>query len=295
MLSAPAIDAHAHLVDPAHPLDPGLAGDLGSLGRTFGAADLRPELDAEGISGAIVVQITATLDETRDLLALAADVPILLGVVGWVDLTCPDVAADIRALRAGQGGGWLVGLRHRVHAEPDPGWLGRADVHRSLAAVETAGLVFDLLVRTRELPAATRLARAHPGLRLVLDHLARPPIASGDLADWGRALLTLAECPNVNAKLSGLVGQAARHTWSIDDLRHAVELAVDAFGPERLMLGSDWPICLLAGTYSDAVASIRFLISELPAHDQADIMGGTAARVYRLDRHEVGRLAGPDR
>jgi L-fuconolactonase len=295
MLSVPAIDAHAHLVDPARLVDPVLATDLGSLRRTFGPDDLIPELAGEGIGGAIVVQLTATLDETRDLLALVAQVPILLGVVGWVDLTCPDVAADIEALRADQGGGWLVGLRHRVHAEPDPGWLGRPDVRRGLAAVEAADLAFDLLVRTRELPAATQLAHAIPSLRLVLDHLARPPIASGDLAEWGRALLTLAECPNVTAKLSGLVDQAARHTWSIDDLRHAVELAVDAFGPERLMLGSDWPICLLAGTYSDAVTSTRILVAELPAHDQADIMGGTAARVYRLDRHGVGRLASPDR
>ena len=295
MLSVPAIDAHAHLVHPARSLDPALAGDLGALQRTFGPADLHDELAEEGIGGAIVVQLTPTLDETRDLLALAAEMPILLGVIGWIDLTRPDVAAVIESLRAERGGGWLVGLRHRVHAEADPDWLGRDDVRRGLAAVEAAGLVFDLLVRTRELAAATRLARTCPGLRLVLDHLARPPIASGDLAEWARALLAFAECPNVSAKLSGLVGQAARHTWSIDDLRHAVELAVDAFGPERLMVGSDWPICLLAGTYGDAVSSIRILVAELPAHDQADIMGGTATRMYRLDRHEVGRLARPDR
>jgi L-fuconolactonase len=117
----------------------------------------------------------------------------------------------------------------------------------------------------------------------VLDHLARPPIAGGDLSDWGRWLLALAELPNVNAKISGLVTEADPLTWSIDDLRHPVELAVDAFGPRRLMLGSDWPRCLAAGSYTDVVDSVRYLLAELPAHEQDEILGGTARRVYRLD------------
>lgn len=181
-----------------------------------------------------------------------------------------------------------MGLRHRVHAERDAGWLTRPDVRRGLAAVAAGGLAFDLLVRTRELPAAAAAAHALPHLRFILDHLARPPIASGELASWGRALLALAEASNVSAKISGLVTEAAWHTWSIDDLRHPVELALDAFGPGRLMLGSDWPLCLLAGSYSDAIDTMRYLMAELPGHEQAEIRGGTAARVYGLDHGEAG-------
>jgi L-fuconolactonase len=259
------------------------------LRRAFGPEDLRPELEVHGIGGTVLVQLLPSLEETRQLLATAAEVPWVLGVVGWADLASPDIGVIIDDLRSGPGGELLVGLRHRVHAEPDPGWLARADVRRGLAAVADGGLVFDLLVRTRELPSAAEAAQALPGLRFVLDHLARPPISSGDLGAWGRALLALAEAPNVNAKISGLVTEADRGAWSIDDLRHPVELAVDAFGPERLMLGSDWPLCLLAGTYSDAIDPVRYLVAELAAHEQADIWGGTAARVYRLDRHARGR------
>ncbi len=160
----------------------------------------------------------------------------------------------------------------------------RADVRRGLAAVEAANLVFDLQVRTRELAAAGEVCAAFPGLRFVLDHLGRPPIASGDLSTWGRALLPLAELPNVSAKISGLVTEADWLTWSIDDLRDPVELAVDAFGPHRLMLGSDWPLCLLAGSYTDVVDSVRYLLAELPAHEQDQIRGLTAVRVYRLSQ-----------
>jgi L-fuconolactonase len=228
------------------------------------------------------VQLTPSAEETVRLLATADEVPWVHGVVGWVDLTADDVAARIEALRAGPGGRWLVGLRHRVHDEADPEWLCRVDVRRGLAAVEAAGLAFDLQVRTRELPAAYDTCAALPEMRFVLDHLARPPIASGDLSAWGRALLPLGELPNVSAKICGLVTEADWLTWSIDDLRHPVELAVDAFGPSRLMLASDWPVCLLAGSYSDVIDSVRYMLAELPAHEQDEIRGGTAVRVYRL-------------
>ena len=288
VLSVPFIDAHQHFLDPLRTAYPTLPVQLVSQQRTFGPEDLRPELELHDISGTVLVQILPSMEESRELLTLADSVPFVLGVVAWVDLTSPDVGTAIEALRASPGGRHLVGLRHRIHTEADASWLARDDVRRGLATVEAAGLVFDLLVRTRELPAAAEAARALPNLRFVLDHLARPPIASGALAAWGRALLALAESPNVSAKLSGLVTEADWHTWSIDDLRHPVELAVDAFGAGRLMLGSDWPLCLLAGSYSDAIDCVRYLVAELPAHEQADIRGGTAARVYRLDRHDRG-------
>jgi L-fuconolactonase len=295
MTSPPAIDAHQHFLDPGEAY-PALPAQLTAQSGAFGPDDLLPELRDHDISGTVLVQLLPSMDESRDLLALAEDVPYVLGVVAWVDLRAPDVGEAIEELRTGPGGRFLVGLRHRVHVEADAGWLARADVRRGLRAVSAAGLAFDLHIRTRELPVAVETVRDLPDLRFVLDHLARPPIASGALADWGRALLALAEAENVSAKLSGLVTEAEWHTWSIDDLRHPVELAVDAFGPSRLMVGSDWPLCLLAGSYSDAVEAVGYLTAELPAHEQAEIRGGTAARVYGLDHlGPAGTTGGPGR
>jgi L-fuconolactonase len=271
MLNLPVIDAHHHL---------GGAGPSDA----HGPDELWPELEAERITGTVLAVAEPSTRQTRDLLALAADLPWVQGVVGWVDLTEDDVDSVIEALRAGPGGELLVGIRHPADDEPDPAWLVRDDVRRSLAAVGVAGLTVDLGVRQRELAAATEVCTALPDVRFVLEHLAAPPIASGDLSAWGRALLELAERPNVCATLSGLVAEADHRTWSIDDLRHPVELAIDAFGPERLMLGSDWPDCLDAGTYGDVMGAVRYLLAELPEHQQDEIRGTTAVRVYRLTR-----------
>ncbi|MFO7531289.1 MAG: amidohydrolase family protein [Candidatus Limnocylindrales bacterium] len=284
MLSLPVIDAHQHFWDPGLHAALGPPGPPAPLDRAYEAADLVPELELEHVTGSVLVGLLHATDETRRLLAMARSVPFVHGVVGWVDLTAAHVAGDIERLRSGPGGELLVGLSHRAHDEPDAGWLLRDDVRRGIAAVGAADLAFDLQVTTRELPAAYELCAAHPGMRFVLDHLGRPPIASGDLSAWGRALLPLAELPNVSAKISGLVTEADWLTWSIDDLRDPVELAIDAFGARRLMLGSDWPICLLAGSYTDVIDSARYLLAELPVHLQDEIRGGTAVRVYRLGR-----------
>ena len=282
MLTLPAIDAHLQDWDPARRLIDGPVDELASLGCPFGPDDLRLELETEGMAGVLLVQASADTADTADLLAMAASLPFVLGVVGWADLTRPDLGEVIDELRAGPGGRHLVALGHRVHDEADPEWLARAAVRRGLATLAVKGLAFDVAVRARELPATLAAARALPDLCFVLRHLARPPIASGDLADWGRALLPLSDLPNVVAKISGLVTEADWHTWSIDDLRHPVDLALDAFGCGRLMLGSDWPRCLLAGSYGDVIDSVRYLVAELSAHEQAEIGGLTAARVYRL-------------
>jgi L-fuconolactonase len=282
VLTLPAIDAHLQFFDPARDDPDWLATDLRSLGGPFGPEDLLPELELEGMSGSVVVQVTSSTEDTVELLEMVAAWPFVLGVVGWADLARPDLDEVIGRLRAGPGGHALVGIGHRVEDEDDPGWLVRADVRRGLATLAASGLVLDVAVRTRDLGATLAVARDLPQLTVVLHHLARPPIASGDLASWGRALLGLAELPNVVAKVSGLVTEAEWHTWSIDDLRHPVELAVDAFGAERLMLGSDWPRCLLAGSYRDAIDAVRYLVADLSPNEQAHIDGLTAARVYHL-------------
>jgi L-fuconolactonase len=283
MLTLPAIDAHLHFHDPARSHDDWLSAELASLGRPFGPDDLLPELEREGMTGTVLVQASGSATETAELLALAGALPFVLGVVGNLDLARPDLPGVIQQLRSGPGGQLLVGLAHSVHEGTDPAWFGNAAMRPGLAALAASGLVLDLAVRVQQLSVVAELARTMPDLCIVLEHLARPPIASGDLAAWGRAVLTLAELRNVAAKLSGLVTEADWHTWSIDDLRHPVELAVDAFGAGRLMLGSDWPRCLLAGSYGDAIDAVRYLVADLSAHEQAEIRGLTAARIYRLD------------
>ena len=269
MLKTPVIDAHHHFGGPA--ADP-----------AHGPDELWPELEAERVSGTVLAVDKPSLERTRELLTLASAVPWVRGVVGWVDLTADDLGATVGALRSGPGGDQLVGLRHPVRDERDPSWLLRADVQRGLATIAGTGLTFDLGVSARELEVAVEACAMNVDLRFVLQHLGCPPIASGDLTAWGRGILELAELPNVSATLSGLVAETDPHTWSIDDLRHPVELAVDAFGPERLMLGSDWPYCLGSGTYADVIDSMRFLLAELPEHQQDEIRGTTAVRVYGL-------------
>jgi L-fuconolactonase len=203
------------------------------------------------------VQARHSLDETQTLLAIAAATPFVLGVVGWVDLT-----GDVE-LQLGDLDGMLVGVRHQVHDEVDPAWLLRADVQRGLAAVGEAGLAYDLLVRTRELPAAVESVRRHLDVRFVLDHAGKAPHSNRDA--WAQGVSALAELPNVTCKLSGLFTEA--------DPQGTVAHALRWFGSERCMFGSDWPVCLLASEYGDAIAIVG---------DDEDVLAGTAIRTYRL-------------
>ena len=234
-----------------------MTDDVAPLRRRFGPDDLEPLLREHGIAGTVVVQARHSLDETRELVAIAAETPFVLGVVGWVDLTA-DVARQLSRLE-----GRLVGIRHLVHDEADPAWLLREEVQRGLAALGAAGLVYDLLVRTRELPAAIATARRHPEVRFVLDHAAKRP---SDDRDWAQGVRALAELPNVTCKLSGLLTE-----W---EPAATAALALEWFGPERCMFGSDWPVCLLAGGYGDTLALVG---------DDEQVLAGTAIRTYGLE------------
>jgi L-fuconolactonase len=276
------IDAHHHLLDPARHDYPWLTSDLAAIDRRFGPDDLAPELTAAGVDRTILVQTIASLDETREFLATAASVPFIAGVVGWVDLMDPAVTGAIDELRFGPGGEWLVGIRHQVHDELDPDWLLRADVRRGLAAVEAAGLTYDLLVRPRELPSALTVARERPGLRFVIDHLAKPPIHSGVTEPWASLLDPFGDLPNVWCKLSGLVTEADPLGWRLADLAPFVDIALETFGPRRLIFGSDWPVCLLAASYGDVAAAARELTSGLSTAERAAVFGGAAEAAYPL-------------
>jgi L-fuconolactonase len=278
------VDAHHHVWDdPGLDRYPWMAGEeLRPLRRRFGFAELEPLMAAAGIDAAVTVQARTDLEETRELLALAAAEPAIAGVVGWVDLTDGRTGETLARLREWPGGGKLVGVRHPAHDEADPDWLARPEVLRGAEQVAQAGLAMDLLVRTRELPAALRLVRALPGMRVVVDHLAKPPIASGDLAAWRRGMEPLAAQPQVAAKLSGLVTEARWDAWRVEELAECVQDALAWFGPERLMFGTDWPVCLLAASHAEVARAYRSTIDHLPPARRGQVMGGTAARVYRL-------------
>ena len=275
------IDAHHHIWDLAVRDQPWTA-ELPGLHRSFDIAELRPSLLAHGIDATVVVQTITVADETPELLALAAREPLVGGVVGWVNLTAPDVADRLAALGSQAGGNRLVGIRHQVQGEPDPRWLCRDDVRRGLAAVARAGLVYDLLVVPSQLTAAVETVAALPELTFVLDHAGKPAIASGSLAPWRSDIRALAALPNVAVKLSGLVTEADHATWTVDQLRPYARTLLDAFGADRVMFGSDWPVCLLAGSYDDVIAAAEVLTGRLDATEQAAVFGRTAERWYRI-------------
>lgn len=277
------VDAHHHVWDLSVRDQDWITGEeLAPLRRDFTLADLEPEARAAGVTATVLVQTVTVAEETPEFLALADGSELVAGVVGWSDLTAPDIADTLAALRELPGGDRLVGLRHQVQGEPDPDWLLRPDVLRGLTAVADAGLVYDLVVLPHQLPAATRAAALLPGLVLVLDHAGKPPIAARRTHPWADDLRALAALPNTVCKLSGLVTEADPRTWSVADLRPYTETVIDAFGPDRLMFGSDWPVCRLAATYTEVLETARTLIGDLGEEERDAVLATTAERVYGL-------------
>jgi L-fucono-1,5-lactonase len=278
------IDAHHHFWDPARADYPWLTDELAAIRRRFGPEDLAPLAARAGIDRTILVQTRSSLEETREFLATAADHELIAGVVGWVDLTDPGVGDVIAGVRDGAGGSRLLGIRHQVHDEPDPAWLRRPEVESGIDAVGAAGLAYDLLVRPRELPAALATVRAHPNVTFVIDHLAKPPIRAGDIEPWRSLMRPFGELDNVACKFSGLVTEADSQAWRLDDIQPFVDVAVETFSPDRLLFGSDWPVCLLAATYDEVFEAARSLTSQFSPDERDQLFGGTAQRVYRLDQ-----------
>jgi L-fuconolactonase len=279
---AQVVDAHHHFWDPARASYPWMTDDLAGIRCRFGPEDLRPLLAASGVDRTVLVQTRSSLEETREFLAIAAGTDFVAGVVGWVDLTDQDVGATLSRLRGSAAGATLVGIRHQVHDEPDPHWLLRDDVRRGLRAVGDAGLTYDFLVRVRELPAALRTARDFSTIRFVIDHIAKPPIRSGEVREWAAAMAPFRTLENVSCKLSGMITEADWTTWRADALVPYVQPVLEWFGEDRLMFGSDWPVCLLAGSYARVIDALRDCLRDLAPEAMAKIFGGTATRVYRL-------------
>jgi L-fucono-1,5-lactonase len=247
------------------------------LRRNFMPEDALDVMRPAGIDACVVVQVRQTLDETRWLLQLADQHRFIAGVVGWVDLRSDDLDAQLESVAHPK----LVGVRHIVQAEPDA-FLLDDRFRRGVKRLARHGLAYDILIYARQMPAAIAFASRLPDIRLVLDHLGKPDIKRNGFDSWRRDLDRMAVLPNVCAKLSGLVTEADWKQWTVEDLHRYVNAAVDAFGPDRLMFGSDWPVCTLAARYGQIVEIIRTAIDERPQSEQDSIFGGTARRFWRL-------------
>jgi L-fuconolactonase len=251
---------------------------MASIRRDFLPADLKPELEKNGFHGSVLVQVRQTLEETRWVLELAEKNPFILGVIGWVNLRSPRLRAELESFA---GNPKLVGIRHIVQSEPDD-FLLQPDFLRGISVLEEFDLAYDILIYTQHLPIAAEFVERFPRQRFVLDHLAKPPIKSGAVDLWARGLRNLAAFPNVCAKVSGLVTEADWQTWKPEDIRPYLDVAFECFGPSRLMIGSDWPVCTVAASYAQVVNLVKDYMSRHTAEEREAVLGGNAAKFWRL-------------
>ncbi len=277
------LDAHQHfwkkqtiinlLEGLGAPLD-----DFQAIIKDFSPQDLKPILDKLEVSETIVVQVNSTLENTRHFLDLADENDWIAGVVGWVDLADPEVETTLDSIQHPK----LVGIRHQWHDEPDPAWIMQPTVLRGLREVAKHGLVYELLVKPREWSFVPKVVEAVPELSYVIDHMGKPNIAEGQLNDWVDAMKIAASFPNVYCKVSGMITEAKWHAWTIDDLRPYVEKVVELFGPDRVMFGSDWPVCLLAGSYEQWFITLQSILKDFSDHEKELIFGKNAKIFYRI-------------
>ncbi|MGB2633705.1 MAG: amidohydrolase family protein [Candidatus Acidiferrum sp.] len=272
------IDAHQHFWQYSPQEYGWIDNAMDSIRRDFLPADLQPLLENSGFQGSVVVQVRQTLEETHWLLKLADANTFILGVVGWVDLCSRELRAQLRSFA---GNAKLVGIRHIVQGEPD-GFLLRPDFLRGISLLEEFDLAYDILIYPKHLPSTVEFVRRFPRQRVVLDHLAKPPIKSGAIDGWARGIRELASFPNVYAKLSGLVTEADWGAWTPEDIWPCLDVAFECFGSGRLMIGSDWPVCLCAASYERAINVVKQYLDKCDAKEREAVLGGNAASFWRL-------------
>jgi L-fuconolactonase len=277
------IDAHQHFWSYNQREYGWIDDSMAALRRDFLPGDLKPELERNGFQGCVAVQARQTSEETRWLLEQAEQAPFILGVVGWVDLRSPRLRFELESLA---GKSKLVGVRHIVQSEPDERFLLQPDFLRGMAMLEEFDLAYDILIYTKHLPVAAEFVARFPKQRFVLDHLAKPPIKSRAVDTWARGIRALASHPNVHAKLSGLVTEADWQAWKPEDMPPYLDVAFDCFGPKRLMIGSDWPVCTVAGSYSRVMDVIKDYMGRYAAEEREAVLGGNAAKFWRLKLQE---------
>jgi L-fuconolactonase len=272
------IDAHQHFWHYDAAEYAWIDDTMPALRRNYTPDDLQLEMAAAGFDRSIAVQARQSLDETRALLAHADAHPFVAGVVGWVDLASPAIDAQLEDVAAHPR---LVGVRHVVQSEPD-GFLASEAFRQGVSRLERHGLTYDLLIYARQLPEAVELVKAFPDQRFVLDHLGKPDVKTGGMAAWRAPFEKLAAFPNVWCKLSGLVTEADWHAWTPGQLQPFIDAALESFGPDRLMIGSDWPVCTLAGAYARVMAVMEDALAGCSTRERASVLGGTAQRVWNL-------------
>lgn len=273
------IDAHQHFwrFDPAR--DTWITDEMAVLRQDYLPETLAAELAAHGLHGCVAVQADPSEDETRFLLGLAGKHAFVKGVVGWVDLTAPDLRSRLDHFATFDR---LCGIRHIVQAEADD-YLMRPDVVRGVGALQDFDLTYDILVYPRQLPAALALVAQLPDQRFVVDHMAKPGIRDGALQPWERQIRALAGHSNVRCKVSGLITEADWTRWRPEDIHPYLDVVFDAFGPGRLMFGSDWPVCLLAGSYADVWHLVTEYMAGLSDSERNGVLGANATEFYGLD------------
>ena len=274
------IDSHQHFWQVGRFDYPWMSADLGVLYRDYLPHHLAPILKQNGVNQTILVQASNSVAESRWLLDLASANNFIAGVVGWVDLTNPDIDTQLSELSANPK---FKGVRHLVESEPDEAWLVQPAVLSGLQKLSERGVSYDLLVHTRHLKYVPVVAESCPDLGLVIDHLAKPPVARKEIKEWSQALAPLACYANLHCKLSGLVTEANWNSWQTDDLRPFVDCALESFGTERLMFGSDYPVCLLAASYDRVLDSFQQILQNLNDTDREKIFHRNAAKFYRLN------------
>ena len=273
------IDSHQHfwIYNPAEYewIDESMA----AIRRDFLPEDLEPELERTEFQGSVAVQTRQTLEETRWLLGLADRSAKVVGVVGWVDLCSPDVRSQLSVFARNPK---LVGIRHIVQSEADDRFLLRPDFLRGIALLEEFDLAYDILIYKKHLPVAAEFVERFPKQRFVLDHLAKPPIKSREIESWAEGIRRLAAFPTVFCKLSGLVTEADWQCWKPEDITPYLDIAFETFGASRLMIGSDWPVCLVAGSYSRTLDVVKNYLRDHTAETREAVLGGNARRFWRL-------------
>lgn len=274
------IDSHQHFWQVGRFEYPWMSSDLGVLYRDYLPHDLSPILRQNGVDKTVLVQASNSVAESLWLLQLADANSFIAGVVGWIDLMSPQVEEQLRELSAHPK---FKGVRHLVESEPDDDWLVRPAVLSGLKRLATYDLSYDLLVHTRHLKYVPQVAERCPELALVIDHLAKPPIARNEIKEWSQALAPLAKFPNINCKLSGLVTEANWNSWQTNDLHPFVDRALELFGADRMMFGSDYPVCLLAATYEQVLESFQEILKDLNETERDKIFSTNAAKFYRLN------------
>lgn len=274
-----SLDAHQHFWRYHPQRHAWIDASMSILQRDFLPADLEPIYQKYDIKGCIAVQAEQSTGETDFLLALAAAHPFIKGVVGWIDLCAPDIEERLQQYMDRPK---LVGFRHIVQDEPDPDFMRRADFMRGLHQLARHGFTYDILIYPNQMPAALAAIEQAPELSMVVDHLAKPYIKQGQAPGWEDQIRAVAEHPQVYCKLSGMVTEADWTSWRYEDMLPWLEIVFDAFGPERLMFGSDWPVCLLAADYGQVKGIVHRFIEPLSPAAQAGIWGLNAAAFYGI-------------